>query len=170
MAVALNSGVKDVIFIIIFSALIFFGAFFLFSSLAKTKVNKQISVRSLEEKMNHKVNERIQVLQAKNKIFKSQLVKTEGVGRDEVFEENFSNTKSKYELDVFQGQGSQVLEILPQNAFEKVQALLDLEDLKALEKKELLKEYKKQIIQRAFKQGWAIKLNDDLEVTSVKKR
>lgn len=161
-------GVKDAVFIVVFSTLIFFGAFFLFSALKKPEVTKQVSVRSLERMVNKKVNEKIQKLQTKNRIFKSKLAETGRVDMDEILEENFENVGSKYELDVYEHQAPDAAEVAPQNAAEKVRSLLDSEDRTLSEKERVLREYKEQIIEKARKQGWAIEINDDLEVTSAK--
>ncbi len=166
---ALSSRIKDVMFISMFSTLMFFGAFFLFSSLKKTKVNEQISIKSLEKEMNDKVNEQVQMLQIKNRNFKSKLTKPRPVGIDKVFKEEFLNTNSKYKLDVFKQQGLQPSRVIPKDAFEKISARLELEDLKVAEEKRLLREYKKQIVQKARKLGWVIEVNDDLKVISAKK-
>ncbi|MGH1467953.1 MAG: hypothetical protein ACRBBP_03605 [Bdellovibrionales bacterium] len=162
-------GAKDLIFIVIFSTLIFFGAFFLFSALKKPEVKKQVSVEYLERKINKKVNEKIQKLQTKNRIFKSKIAETGRVDMDEILEEDFDNVESKYELDVYERQVPDVTEVAPQNASERVRVLLDSEDRTLSEKERVLHEYKEQLIEKARQQGWAIEINDDLEVTSAKK-
>lgn len=163
-----NVGVKDVIFIIIFSILIFFGAFFLFSSLKKPEIKKRVSVRSLERKLNHKVNKKIQELETRNRIFKSKIKETDRLDMNEILDEDFSDIGSKYTLDVFERQNLEVEKVLPQNAAERVRALLESEDRTVFEKQRLLDQYKEQIIEKAREQGWAIEINNNLEVTSAK--
>ncbi len=88
---------------------------------------------------------------------------------DEILEEDFDNVESKYELDVYERQVPDVTEVAPQNASERVRVLLDSEDRTLSEKERVLHEYKEQLIEKARQQGWAIEINDDLEVTSAKK-
>ncbi len=87
---------------------------------------------------------------------------------DEILEENFEEVGSKYELDVFERQAPDVADVAPQNASERVRALLASEDQTLSEKERVLREYKEQLIEKARKQGWAIEINDDLEVISAK--
>ena len=160
-------NLKDVIFIVLFSILVFFGALFLFSSLKTTKVEKHISVRDIDKRINRRVNKRIQALHTRNKIFKSK-ISTGGAKFDDVIEEDFSKQGEKFKLNVFESRVSEEEFLAPQSASDKVRVLLDSEDRTKREKELLLDQYKEQIIEKAREQGWVIKINDDLEVISAK--
>jgi hypothetical protein len=160
-------NLKDLIFIVLFSILIFFGALFLFSSLKTTKVEKRVSVRAIDKRINQRVNKRIQKLQTRNRIFKSK-ISDSGLAFDDVIEEGFSKNNAKFELNVFESKVAEQVYAAPETASDKVQALLDSEDRSKMDKEELLDQYKEQLIEKARAQGWAIKINDDLEVTSAK--
>lgn len=161
-------NVKDIIFVVVFSTLIFFGAFFLFSSLKKPTLKKQVSVRSLERDANRRINKKIQMLQTRDRIYKSKISRAAKVDVDEILAEEVDVKVSKYDLDVFERQAPEVRAILPQNASEKIMALIDREDQSETEKQNLIEEYKEQIIRKARAQGWAIEIDDDLQVTSAK--
>ncbi len=161
-------SIKDVIFILVFSTLVFFGAFFLFSSLKKPSQNRQVSVRSLERSVNKRINKKIQKLQTRGLIFKSKIAHSARIDRNELLSEDVGNNNEDYELDVFESQVSDAKEIVPKNAAEKIMAFLESEDQSEADKKMMIREYKEQIIRKARAQGWAIEINDKLEVISAK--
>ncbi len=157
---------KDIIFIILFSILIFFGSLFFFSSLKTTKVKKKVSIKSIEERVNKRVNKRIQKLQTRNRIFKSKI----NVDRESVkdFDEVYAEKNSKFELNVFESTAPEEEFEAPQTASEKIRALLDSEERTKREKEVLLEQYKEELVEKARERGWAIQINDDLEVISAK--
>lgn len=160
-------NVKDVVFIVLFSILVFFGALFLFSSLKTTKVEKRVSVRAIDKRINQRVNKRIQNLHTRDRIFKSK-ISGSGAKFDDVIEEDFSASNQKFELNMFESKVSEEEFVEADNASDKIMALLDSEDRTKVEKEALLYEYKEQLIEKARLQGWAIKINDNLEVVSAK--
>lgn len=164
-----NVGVKDVVFIVLFSTLIFFGAFFLFSSMKEPEVKRQVSIRSLDKSVSKKVNKKIQKLQTKNSIFKSKIAETGRRDMDDIMEEDFSGADEKYELDVFEYQANESETDAPQNVSEKVMSLLNLEEKTNAQRIRIIEQYKEELIEKAREQGFAIEINDDLEVTSAKK-
>ena len=160
-------NIKDLIFIFLFSILVFFGALFFFSSLKTAKVEKRVSVRAIDKRINERVNDRIQKLQTRDKIFKSK-ISSAGAKFKDVVDEDFSGQDSKFELNVFERKVSEQEYVAPESASEKIRALLDSEDSSERQKEVLLDQYKEQIIQKARAQGWAIQINDELEVISAK--
>lgn len=159
---------KDIVFIVLFSTLIFFGAFFLFASLKKSQTNKQVSVRALENNINYKVNKKIQKLHTRSRMLKS---KMEDFGKIDhaALEANIESKGGlKYKIDIFKPKESNPEDDVPLTASERVMALLNAEDHSVDEKRSLLEQYKEEMIQKAREQGWAIELSDELEVTSVK--
>ncbi len=160
-------NLKDIIFIVLFSILVFFGSLFLFSSLKTTKVKKRVSVRAIDKRINQKVNKRIQSLQTRDMIFKSKITAS-GEKFEDIIDQGVSKTDSKFELNVFENKAAEQEYDAPQTASEKIQALLESEERTKVEKEMLLNEYKEQLIQKAREQGWAIQINDDLEVISAK--
>jgi|GEM_PF-3570348 len=160
--------IKDLVFIIVFSTLIFFGALFLFISLKDPAANKQVSVRALEKNINRKVNKKIQKLQTRDLMLKSKMENFGKVTDLELSSEVDNYEDSKYKIDIFKSKESNLADQVPQTAAEKVMALVNSEDRSEVDKARLLQQYKAEMIQKAREQGWAIEISDDLEVTSVK--
>jgi hypothetical protein len=164
-------GVKDILFVLVFSTVVFFGAFFLFSSLKETEVKRKVSIRSLEKNLNSRVNKKIQRLQTRDSIFKSKLETDSFDARAAgALDENFKDQNSKYDLETFEFKNTESLQLTDsQNVSDRLRALLDSQDSSASEKARLIEQYKEELIERAREQGWAITIDDNLEVTSAKR-
>jgi ATP-dependent Lon protease len=161
--------IKDLIFIIVFATLIFFGALFLFVSLKEPSLNKQVSVRALEKNINAKVNKRIQKMQSRNLMLRSKMKNFGKVSNLELSKEANNLDDSKYKIDIFESKQSNLADQVPKTASEKIMALLSSEDASEVERARVLQQYKSEMIQKAREEGWAIEISDDLEVTSAKK-
>jgi hypothetical protein len=160
---------KDILFIGVFSLFIFFGAFFLFASLKKTQTRKQISVRNLEKNINYKVNKKIQKLQTRSRMFKSKIEDFKNVNKADLGESIENRGGVKYKIDIFKPKDSNLAGQVPLTASERVEALLNSEDNSVEDKRDLLEQYKEEMIEKAREQGWAIELSDELEVISARK-
>ena len=68
-----KNSVSDFLFVAIFSILIFFGAFFIFSDFKKPSVKKQVSVRNIEHIVNKKVNKKMRELEEKKFLLESKI-------------------------------------------------------------------------------------------------
>jgi len=161
--------IKDLIFIIVFATLIFFGALFIFISLKEPSLNKQVSVRALENNINMKVNKRIQKLQSRDLMFKSKMKNFGKVSNLELSNEANNFDGSKYKLDTFESKESNIADKVPKTASEKIMAHINSEDTSLAVRANKLEQYKAEMIQKAREEGWVIEISDDLEVTSVKK-
>lgn len=160
--------IKDLIFIIVFATLIFFGALFLFVSLKDPHINKQVSVRALENNINRKVNNKIQKLQSRDLMLKSKMENYGKVTDLQLSREASTYDDSKYKIEIFEAKESNLAGQVPETASEKIMALINSEDRSANDRADKIQEYKAEMIQKAREAGWAIEISDDLEVTSVK--
>jgi len=157
----------DIIFIVIFSILVFFGALFIFLEIKDPSDQKKVSVRSLERVMNKKVNKRIRNLEGKKVFFKNKIrsgtevknmddegtVSVESQKDDsfQIFKKDEDFNKDEGVKSVFDG----VLE----------EANIEAQSYPPSE----LESYKKVLIEKAREAGWYIELNDELEVIKQEK-
>lgn len=162
---------KDILFVVVFSVLVFFGAFFVFSSLKKKEVHQEkYSIEDLEQRMNQRINKRMQKIQTQRKIFKSKAVQSSEDTQALIDSENLGEVdESKFKIDLFKSHAPDHIEKRPESASEKIMALLDAEDANEESREELIQRYKEELIEKARQQGWSIEINDDLEVTSAKR-
>ena len=157
----------DIIFIVIFSILVFFGALFIFLEIKDPSNQKKVSVRSLERVMNKKVNKRIRSLEGKKVFFKNKIrngtdveyMENEGAVSAESQKDNSFQIFKKDE-DFNKDQGAK-------SVFDGVleEANIEAQSYPSNE----LEFYKKELIERARDAGWYIELNDDLEVIKQEK-
>lgn len=160
-----NNNLMDFLFIVVFSILIFFGALFVFSEIRKPKENVQISVRSLENAINSKVNKRIRKLEGKKIFLKSKINDTSGLKEDYETVDDSKASSSKLDLEIFEK--NDVEELRPKNRsiYDEVMEEASYEDGNNTEQELLLDGYKQQLIQRAREEGWEIEVDDNLEIT-----
>lgn len=156
--------IQDLIFIGVFSVLIFFGAFFIFSEFKKPNATKQVSVRSLENVISNKVNKRIQKLEGRKIFLKSKAKSTSNLDIEfkplEVREEQ----SRKYDLEIFEKTNLDESGPEKRSVYDEVLEQVSLEDGNNTEQQKVLQEYKRELIKKARNEGWEIELNDDLEI------
>jgi len=160
-----KNSVSDLMFVAIFSILIFFGALFIFSEFKKPSVKKQVSVRSLERVINKKVNKRIQKLEGQRIFLKSKIKSTSNVDTELKPVEIKETADSKYSLDLFEKSNVEEERPKSQSIYDGVMEEASYEDGNNTEQERLVQEYKQKLIEKARQEGWEIELNDDLEIT-----
>jgi hypothetical protein len=160
-----RNSISDLMFVAIFSILIFFGAFFVFSEFKKPSVKKQVSIRSLERVINKKVNKRIQNLEGQRIFLKSKIKSNSNINSKIKPVEKTEIVDSKYSLDLFEKGDVQEPKVKSQSIYEGVMQEASIDDGNNTEQEKLIQDYKKQLIERARQEGWEIELNDDLEIT-----
>lgn len=167
---------KDIIFILIFSVVIFFGAVFISDSLKKKQKQNQVSIKTLEQDLNKNINKKLQRLHTKNEIFKSKTIQaSEIVGDDLMFEgspDEFvddSASNNAFKLNVFESKEMNFNKKSPNSISEKIMAQLESERNAPSEKKSQIEAYKRELVEKARRMGWQIEVNDELEVTSAKR-
>lgn len=161
---------SDLIFIGFFSVVVFFGAFFIFSSLNKKEETKKVSIRSLENVVNTKVNKRIKRLQGKGLLLKSKIVhQAESIKEDESLSVQKDASGANYKLDIYQKTDQVDYDAAPKTAAERALVDAGLEAGNLEDRQRLIQDYKQSLVDKARKEGWDIQINDDLEVVSVKK-
>ena len=159
-----NNSLSDLMFVAIFSVLIFFGALFIFSEFKKPSATKQVSVRSLERVINKKVNKRIQKLEGKRIFLKSKINSNSNMSRNFKSAPQEQEEDTRYSLDIFEK--NEIEQKRPDRSiYEGVMEEASYDDGNNTEKEQIVEGYKQQLIQRAREEGWEIELNDDLEIT-----
>lgn len=160
---------SDILFISIFSLLVFFGAFFIFSELQKSKADKQVSIRSLDQMMNQKVNKRLKSLQGRKILLNS---KMNGLRIDTENIDSFSAggaRNSKYDLEVFDKSEELNSNIKTHSGSTFDQAMFEasFDDGSLNDKADMVNEYRNKIIKMAAERGWRVEVDQDLNITSA---
>lgn len=151
--------------------LIFFGAFFIFSSFKNFESeNERVAIGEIEQRVNESINKEIQTAYAHKKIFKSKTIEV-GEKTKNDFKESAPRevVEDKYEINVFKNEAPQFSKKNPETATEKLMALMESEGGAANRKDEMIQSYKKELIERARRAGWEIEINDNLEVVSAER-
>ena len=162
-------SVSDIFFISIFSLLVFFGAFFIFGELQKSKVDKQVSIRSLDQMMTQKVNKRLKSLQGKRILFKSK-VNGLRINTDNLSESGTNSLRdSKYDLEVFDKSEELNNNIKTHSGSSFDQAMFEAsyDDGNLNGKENIVNEYRNRIIQMAAEKGWRVEVDQDLNITKA---
>lgn len=164
---------KDIIFVLIFSVVIFFGALFISEGFKQDKNKNQVSIEDLERNLNKNINEKLQRLHTRNRIFKSETIRaSEGLDAEIKSEEPayVSDTQTdEFKLNVFESKAGAFNKKDPQSISEKIMAQLEYERNFPSNQKSKIVEYKKELIEKARKLGWRIEVNDKLEVVSAER-
>ena len=165
MSIKPKNSTFDLIFIGIFSILVFFGAFFVFSEFKKPDTSRQVSVRNLEDVINKKVNKRIQKLEGKKIFLKSKMKSASSFDKDYKPVEVTDESDSKYNLEIFEKSNLDQDSPNKRSVYDEVLEQVSIEDGNNTEQQEVLQEYKRELIEKARREGWEIELNDNLEIT-----
>lgn len=159
-----KNNFADLVFISIFSVLVFFGAFFVFGEFQKSKSSKQISVRSLENSINQKVNNRIRKLEGKKIFLKSKIKENARVNEELPSIDTSEQKDSRLEMQIFEKNEIDSFEPEKRSIHDQVLEEASYEDGNSVTQQETIELYKKELIQRAREEGWEIELDDNLEI------
>lgn len=157
-------------------ALLFFGFFFVFSSLKSDKKENsdEVDIRSLDQQVDTAVNRSLRSVYNK-KHLRDLEVKSNNSDLSDKFKEKFK-TQSKewapsveastelYEEDNSNSEVSMSSISVENQLRDKLDQKKDEEEQQKYERKEYIRQYK----ENARKDGWIVELNDNLEVISAK--
>ena len=162
-------SISDVFFISVFSLLVFFGAFFIFSELQKSKVEKQVSIRSLDKMMNQKINSRIKSLQGKKILLNSKVSGLQLEALNIGVTEARPVRDTKYDLEVFDKSEelSGNIETHSGSAFDKAMYDASYDDGNLADKEAMVEQYREKIIKMAADKGWRVEVDQDLNITKA---